>query len=96
MLILSNAAKFLEVKMPSFRWPYLVQDLVLAKEVVSTRPFKATEWDQVAQKLSFTFSTPQREVVLKGRGCRERLNRLIQKYKFEDARALKRLDIINC
>ena len=81
--------------MPAFRWPYLVHDVVLATEVVSTRPFNATEWDQVAKKLSSSFSTPQREVELKGRGCRERMELLVRKYKFEDARALKRLDIVN-
>ena len=80
--------------MPAFRWPYFAQDLVLATEVVSTRPFNATEWDEVAKKLSSAFSTPQREVVLKGRECRERLELLIRKYKFEDARALKRLIIV--
>ena len=76
--------------MPAFRWPGAWHDLALAKEVVCVRPSKPVEWDEVAAKLSQAFSTMERPVELKGRGCRERLDRLLEKFKSEDAKALKR------
>ena len=60
--------------------------------MVSTRPTKPGDWEEVATALNAAFSTPQKEVRLKGRGCRERMELLVKKYKEEDARALKRLD----
>ena len=83
---------FCRSEMPSFRWPYVAHDVALATEVASVRPTNATEWDQIANTLSASFSTTQREVEIKGRGCREWMDLLIRKYKVEDARALKRLD----
>ena len=77
--------------MPSFRWPYVSHDVALAKEVASARPTKHSDWEEVATTLSAAFSTPQKQVSLKGRGCRERMELLVRKYREEDSRALKRL-----
>lgn len=76
--------------MPAFRWPETWHDIALAKEVVACRPSKPAEWDQIAVKLSEIFSADDKSVELKGRGCRERLDRLIQKFKAEETKALKR------
>ena len=76
--------------MPAFRWPESWHDIALAKEVVVCRPSKPAEWDQIAAKLSEVFSTADKSVELKGRGCQERLGRLIQKFKGDEAKALKR------
>ena len=77
--------------MPQFRWPELSNDLSLAKEVASARPTKSADWEKIAEKLSILFSTIEKLVELKGRGCRERLDRLLDKFKTEDAKSLKRL-----
>ena len=92
MFAVFHFSGFCRSEMPSFRWPYVAHDVALATEVASVRPTNATEWDQIANTLSAAFSTTQREVEIKGRGCRERMDLLIRKYKVEDARALKRLD----
>ena len=76
--------------MPSFRWPETWQDVALAKEVVSVRPTKPADWEAVAKTLSASFSTEGNEVSLKGRGCKERMDLLMRKYKQEDTKALKR------
>ena len=77
--------------MPPFRWPLVEQDLHLAREVSCHRPEKLAEWDKIAQRLSEAFSNGKNFVELKGRGCRERMERLFQKRRAEDARSLKRL-----
>ena len=76
--------------MPQFRWPELRNDVALAREVASARPTKSADWEKIAGSLSAQFSTEEKPVELKGRGCRERLERLLDKYKSEDSKALKR------
>ena len=73
--------------MPSFRWPELSNDLALAKEVMSLRPEKPCDWDAIATKLSALFSTDEKPVILKRRGCRERMDLLLKKIKDEDAKS---------
>ena len=43
----------------------------------------------IAARLSEKFSHEDKPVELKGRGCRERSERLVGKYKADDAKALK-------
>ena len=76
--------------MPCFRWPETRHDVDLAKQLAAYRPSKPLDWEQIATTLSEKFSTEDKPVELKGRGCRERLERLISKYKTDDAKALKR------
>ena len=76
--------------MPQFRWPELLNDVALAREVASTRPAKSADWEKIAGTLSAQFSTEEKPVDLKGRGCRERLERLLEKFKSEESKALKR------
>ena len=76
--------------MPCFRWPETRHDVDLAKEVAAYCPSKPLDWGQIATILSEKFSTEEKPVQLKGRGCRERLESLIDKYKADDAKALKR------
>ena len=76
--------------MPSFRWLDIQQDIALAKEVMSKRPKRIGEWDIIAGILNNIFSTEEKSVSLKGRGCRDRMNRLVEKYRSEDKRSLKR------
>ena len=75
-----------------FRWPETKHDLALAKEVAKTMPEKPTEWDQIGEDLSALFSSWSHpgSVEIKGRGCRERMDRLLEKHKNDDAKALKR------
>ena len=75
--------------MPAFRWLEPSQDIALAKEVVAHRPQKPLDRDVIASNLSVAFSTEDNHVDLKGRGCRERLHGLLEKYKAEDTRSLK-------
>ena len=51
---------------------------------------KTAEWNAIAATLSEAFSTPEMKVEVKGRGCRERMERLIEKHKKKDSVALKR------
>ena len=76
--------------MPQFRWPDVDKDLCLAREVAARRPSKPPEWDTIAGILSTAFSTARRPVKLKGRGCRERMERLLDKFRSDDRQALKR------
>ena len=80
--------------MTPFRWPSIEQDLILAREVAARKPEKPADWDAVALALSEAFSTDEKVVVLKGRGCRERMERLLLKYRSEDAKGLKRYDFL--
>jgi len=73
----------------AFRWPSVFHDIALATEVARDRPEKPCEWDKIAESLSQLFST-EKTVTLKGRGCRERMDRILTKYKEEDAKSLKR------
>ena len=77
--------------MPCFWWPETRHDLDLAKEVAACRPSKPLDWEGIAARLSKKFSTEHKPVELKGRECRVRLDRLLDKYKADDAKALKRL-----
>ena len=82
--------------MPGFHW-YLEQDITLCIEVTKQRPQKPADWDEIAKVLNVWFSTEEKKVELKGRGCREHLALLLKKYKEEDANALKRyVGVIEC
>lgn len=74
--------------MPGFRWD-LKQDIALATVVVSKWPHKPIGWSDVAEDLNASFSTEDKPVQLKGRGCRERMD-LLKKDKDDDKKALKR------
>ena len=76
--------------MAQFRWPKVENDIALLKEIVARRPSKADEWDDIVEFLSSLFSTENNPVVLKRRGCRERSEVLIKKFKSEEPKALKR------
>ena len=75
--------------MPGFRWE-LKQDIALTTEVVSKRPHKPVDWSHVAEDLNPLFYTEDKPVQLKGRGCRERMDLLLKKYKDDDKKYLKR------
>ncbi|XP_068726822.1 plasminogen-binding protein PgbA-like isoform X2 [Montipora capricornis] len=76
--------------MAPFRWPSIQNDLALAKEVASRKPQTHQEWDELATVLSEVFSSDSNRVELKGRGCRERLARLIEKNEQDDKKSLKK------
>jgi hypothetical protein len=76
--------------MAPFRWPDTKHDIALAKEVAAVKPVSSEDWEIIARTLGTLLSTNDKPVELKGRGCRERLQRLIEKFKKEDARSLKR------
>ena len=76
--------------MAPFRWPLLRQDVMLATEVVARRPIKPSDWETIAQVLTNEFKTEDKPVQLTGRACRERIDRIMQKYKEDDKRALKK------
>ena len=75
--------------MPVFRWPNIYHDISLAKEVISKRPKKAEDWDSIATCFIMAFSKEDKPVYLKGRGCREHMNRVLEIYKSEKVKALK-------
>ena len=75
--------------MPGFRWS-LEHDLALCTEVCNERPEKTLEWMSVADTLNEQFSTPSKDVNLKGRSCKDRISLLVKKFKAEDKRSLKR------
>ncbi len=60
------------------------------KKNVAKRLEKTADWDAIASLLSISFSSNGQEVTLKGRGYRERMERIVEKFKREDAKALKR------
>ena len=74
----------------AFRWPSVKDDITLATEVTRERSVKPSEWDKIAESLSKLFSHDEKKVSLKGRGCRERMDRILTKDKEEDAKSLKR------
>ena len=76
--------------MAPFHWPETRHDLALAKEVAQYMAEKPQEWEDIAKRLSKAFSTRAKQVELKGRGCRERMDRILDRYKEENAKALKR------
>lgn len=79
--------------MPPFRWPEVRHDIALAKEVVQNAPEKPTDWEKIAETLSNLFTSwtkTHQSIEIKGRGCRERMDRLVDKHKENEAKALKR------
>ena len=75
-----------------FRWPEMKHDLALVKEVAKTWPEKPTDWDKLAEGLSTLFSSwSHHDMDIKGRGCRERMDRILSKHKHDDAKALKKV-----
>lgn len=62
-----------------FRWPNIQNDLALAKKVAARKPQTHQDWDEIATVLSGVLGSESNRVDLKGRGCRERLARLIEK-----------------
>ena len=76
--------------MAPFRWPTTFHNLQLATEVAAGRPNSPAEWDNVAQALSLAFSSEDKKVELTGRPCRERMDRLLNKYNEEDKKSLKK------
>lgn len=89
MSLILLSISFAVCEMPGFRYE-LMHDLALATETAASRPNKPAEWESVAAKLSKRFSTEEKPVVLKGRGCRERLELLLKKHQDDDKNALKR------
>ena len=73
--------------MSPFRWPLVQYDAMLCREVLARRPSSTNDWESVAEALSQVFSTPDKKVELKARGCRERLDRLIEKYNQNDKKS---------
>ena len=72
-----------------FRWS-LPQDIALCEEVRNTRPERLEQWQTIANLLNKAFSTEKFEMDVRGRGCRERLNLLVRKYREEDRKSLRR------
>ena len=58
--------------------------------MTANKPEKPAEWEAIATRLSMVFSSEEKTVHLKGRGCKNRMELLLAKYKAEDARNLKR------
>ena len=76
--------------MPGFYWE-VSHDIALATEVVSRCPNKPVDWAQISEALNQSFLLSlDKPVLLKGRGCKERMDLLLKKYRDEDRRALKR------
>ena len=76
--------------MASFCWPEAWHELALAKEVAQDSPKKPDEWEAVDKRLGKAFSTDSFTVELKGKSCREKIDRILTKYREEDVKALKR------
>ena len=76
--------------MPQFRWSEVQNDIILAREVAAKRPSKLIDWESIAKTLSAAFTTSSRPVHLKGRGCKERMDRLLAKFSSDDTQSLKR------
>jgi hypothetical protein len=55
--------------------------LLLVTEVAARNLKNGTEWETIACVLSKAFSTDDKSVEVTGLACRERLERLIAKYK---------------
>ena len=81
--------------MGPFKWPDTRHDIALAIEVATSNPVKPHDWEAIAGRLSTAVSTDLTQVELKARGCRERMDRLLEKFKVEDAKALKRFNFFN-
>ena len=57
---------------------------MLATEVAARKPKSPADWETIAGILSHAISSDNKQVDLTGRACRERLERLINKFKEED------------
>ena len=75
--------------MPGFRYD-IKHDLALATEAASRRPTKPSDWEAIADNLSYQFSTEEKPVQLTARSCREHLEFLLKKYSDDDKKALKK------
>ena len=65
-------------------------DLALAKEVACRKQQTHQDWDEIATVLSEVFSSDSNRVELKGRGCQERLVRLIENNEQDHKKSLKK------
>ena len=70
------------VIMVPFRWPEARHDIALATEGTACNPVKPSDWENFAARLCALFSTESTKVKRKGRGCRERVDHLIEKFLF--------------
>ena len=77
-------------EMPAFRWSSIANDIMLAAEVAARRPSSSAEWEVIAGIVSQAFSMVGKPVDLSGRACSERMEQILQKYKDEDRKSLKR------
>ena len=66
--------------MARFRWSEMKHELVFAKEVAKYFPEKPQEWNEVAKIISKAISTDDKQVETKGRGYREKMARILEKY----------------
>lgn len=76
--------------MAPFRWPTTSNDIMLATEVAARKLKSPADWETIARILSQAFSSDDKQVDLTGRACREWLERLMNKYKEEDKKLLKK------
>ena len=67
--------------MAPFRWLEMKHELALAKELAKYFPEQPHEWDEVAKTLSKALSTNNKQVEVKERGCREKMDRILEKFK---------------
>ena len=67
-------------------------ELAVAKEVAKYFPEKPQEWDEVANILSKVFSTDDKQVEVKEGGCREKINKKLEKYKSQEAKAVEAIN----
>ena len=67
-----------------------------SRQVMSRRPERPAEWEKRVERLSEAFSE-ENVVELRGRGCRERKDRLLAKHQQDHAKALKSWVVwLNC
>ena len=75
--------------MAPFCPPEVRHKLARAKEVAQHNPEKPDEWEAIARILGKAFSADSYIVELKGRGCHEKMDQILTKYKEEDIEGLK-------
>ena len=77
--------------MAPFRWSTTSNDILLGTEVSARKSKSLADWETIAGILSQTFhSDDDKQVNLTGRARREWLERLINKFKEEDKKSLKK------
>ena len=76
--------------MALFRWPTTSNDIMLATESAARKPKSPADWETIAGILSQAVGSDDKQVDLTARACRERLERLINKFKEADKKALKK------